>query len=896
MDNSIIVTVISSITPSTLSKQYKMIDGELEKTTMADMSEGFAETKILANLHEFAGLLKSLNHNQALTYGLPLDSPTNLITKQKFHDLIGPKGYLTRTKDHFDWSTHNSGILMLDYDPAKDDKPKSMEELLEILHTVVPELIDAPYVWWCSSSSHIIDEQDNDLTGLKGQRIYIPVIDATDIPRSGKALVELLWSAGFGKYEIGKAGQFLERCPFDASVWQANRLDFASGAYCISPLRQDRGQPIVVDGSPIDSLIVIPEPTDLQKSQASSNRVSAKADKVNESESIKSIYIEEKAIEMTKGSADKALLEQARATIKRALDSSVLAGEFPIVLANGETFTVSEILDNNARFHGVLTRDPIEPDYSNNKVVGKLYLIGGRPYLYSFAHGGKKYNLIRQPRKIELIKGRTHDVVLETLTLLQQLPDVYDFGEALVLISDGQAIPFDEAYFTHWLGGQVQYWHWAKTSQGLLYEVLDDPQPKIVKPLLSMNSKRGLKPLEAVITALTLRRDGSVIDTLGYDAISCIYVDLIEPPLPIPKKPLFEQVSEALDILMYPFKDFAFCTPLDRSIMLCALLTACLRPTLDTAPGFGFDAPVQGSGKSLLAACVGVLATGFAPTVWPHTAARDDEEVRKRIFTALRSGTRCLIWDNVTGVFDSASLASALTSSNFTDRVLGKSEALTVPNRAIFIMTGNNLCLAGDMPRRILICRINAETETPFNRIFDLNPLQYVKEHRQKMARAALIIVRGWLTSKEYNHEGSVVTGSMGGFELWDKFVRQPVIWINQFVAIGRYSDPMEAVINAQANDPERDVLSELLVNLHEIFKGSSFTAKDVIEKCNLNQYPQNSLNEILADIGNGKAQFSPRSIGKTLSVRQDKIVNGLCLSPVTKSNNTNRWKVSVVS
>ena len=51
---------------------------------------------------------------------------------------------MTRTKDHFNWSTLNSGILMLDYDQAKDDKPKSMEELLEILHTVFPELIDAP--------------------------------------------------------------------------------------------------------------------------------------------------------------------------------------------------------------------------------------------------------------------------------------------------------------------------------------------------------------------------------------------------------------------------------------------------------------------------------------------------------------------------------------------------------------------------------------------------------------------------------------------------------------------------------------------------------------------------------------------------------------------------------
>jgi hypothetical protein len=310
------------------------------------------------------------------------------------------------------------------------------------------------------------------------------------------------------------------------------------------------------------------------------------------------------------------------------------------------------------------------------------------------------------------------------------VPEVYDFGGAMVLIDNGKTIQFDEAYLTHWLGGQIQYWHRNENKIG--GQVRDDPPPKVIRALLSMQNKRGLNLLDAVVTAPILRKDGSVIETLGYDAKSRIYIDLNESIHSISNYSSIEQVTEALELLMYPFKDFAFCSPLDRSILLSALLTACLRPVLDTAPGFGFDAPVQGSGKSLLAACVGMLATGSAPTIWPHTSSRDDEEVRKRIFTALRSGERSIIWDNVTGIFDSASLASALTSPNFTDRVLGKSESLTVPNRAIFMMTGNNLCLAGDMPRRILLCRINPETETTFNRSFDLNPLEYVQNHRQK--------------------------------------------------------------------------------------------------------------------------------------------------------------------
>jgi hypothetical protein len=888
--NLLTVTVISSTNPATLSKQYELIDGQLQKTTIADMSAGNAEIKTLANLHEFSELLQSLNHNQALTYGVPQFSPAKIITKSQFIERNEPSGYLTRTKGHFEWPKQSAGILMLDYDPANDDIPKTPEELLTILQTAVPTLVDVPHVRWCSSSSHIINEQEIDLTGLKGQRFYIPVIDATDIPRAGKVLVELLWVAGFGHYEVGNAGQLLERCPVDASVWQPNRLDFASGAACIAPLRQDRGVPVVVDGEPIDTLKIFPEPTEYQKAQALSHRAKAKAAQAEQSALIRYQYIESKAVELTKNSGELDFLDDARATIRRALDNAVLTGEFKVILDNGESFSIGEILDDPARFHGKLTLDPIEPEYLGHKVVGKLYLIGGRPCLHSFAHGGKTYRLIRQPRRIELIKGRTHDAVLETLVLLRQLPDVYDFGGALVSISDGQALPMDEAHLTHWLGGQIQYWHWGKTRQGITYEVLDDPPPKVIKALLSMQNTRGLKPLDAVITAPTLRRDGSVISALGYDAASCIYIDVGRPLALIPIYPSELQVREALCYLMTPFKDFAFCSPLDRSIMLSALLTACLRPILPTAPGFGFDAPVQGSGKSLLAACVGVLATGTVPTVWPHTAGRDDEEVRKRIFTALRQGSRAIVWDNVTGLFDSASLASALTSPQFTDRVLGKSESLTVPNRALFMMTGNNLCLAGDMPRRILNCRINPDTETPFNRSFDLDPLAYVTVNRQRMVVAALTIVRGWLGSSQYLFKNTMVAGRMASFELWDSLVRQPVAWVNACIAVGEYADPMDAVIAAQVNDPEKDALNDLLIALQDEFGDDPFSAKDVVHTGIFGAV--SPIQEALTDICNGKPISSAKSLGRVLKYREDKIVYGKSLNRAASIGNTSRWRI----
>src|SRR5690606_36965804 len=101
---------------------------------------------------------------------------------------------------------------------------------------------------------------------------------------------------------------------------------------------------------------------------------------------------------------------------------------------------------------------------------------------------------------------------------------------------------------------------------------------------------------------------------------------------------------------------------------------------LPTSPAFGLDAATQSSGKTLLAQCVGALAEGRDPDIWPHTKGRDDEETRKRLFTALSSGSRVLVWDNILGQFDSAAIASPLTAPVYKDRVLGKSEAPSVPN------------------------------------------------------------------------------------------------------------------------------------------------------------------------------------------------------------------------
>jgi hypothetical protein len=206
----------------------------------------------------------------------------------------------------------------------------------------------------------------------------------------------------------------------------------------------------------------------------------------------------------------------------------------------------------------------------------------------------------------------------------------------------------------------------------------------VAKPILSLGAGRHLKTLSAVVTVPTLRPDGTVFDTPGYDEATGLLFEATEDVVPVPAAPDRAEVVEALETLLHPFREFPVVAPDDWGVLLAALLTAVVRPALPTAPGFGFDAPVQGSGKTLLANCVGVLASGQAPAVWPHTAGKDDEEVRKRLFAALRQGYRALVWDNVVGTFNSAAMSAALTSSNFTDRILGKSESISSPTRPSF--------------------------------------------------------------------------------------------------------------------------------------------------------------------------------------------------------------------
>lgn len=898
------VTVLTSASPRRITKRMLLAEnGTLTKENPVQMSRGKATVQALDSIGQFAALLPTLTPAQALCFGRPCDTSRtsfDVFSASKLPPDPQP-GQIARTLAHFQWPA-GPGVIMIDYDPPDGAEPLAVGDLLALLDAAMPELAGAPRVAWPSASSCMVNTDTGaELAGVRGIHLYVGVDDARDIERVGGVLFARLWLAGHGYIKISKSGALIPRTLIDAAVWQRNRLAFSAGSDCAAPLEQRRGDPLVQnDGAPwLDTRALVADLTQGEQDAVQRAIEAAKTAVAPQAATVREAFAKELAPEIaaSTGRVDEDGLAAAQAVALRAVKYQQLMGDFPLILDDGTLTTVGAVLDDREKYHGRKTRDPLEPDYDGGRVVGRLYLIGGRPTLHSFAHGGQTFRLLRSPRRVEAVRGKTSDLTERALDLLRQAPDVFDLGDTLAYVEAGRAGVPSLAVLSYRLGIEYQFWGWRKTPQGELYEADCDPPPAMVRALHEMGGARRLKPLDAVITAPSLRPDGSVLCRPGYDRATRLFFDPVGQDIPhVPTDPTANELAAALDRLMHPFAAFPFAGPLDRSVLLAALLTAAVRAAIPTAPGFAFDAPTQGSGKTLLARCVGILASGGEPGIWPHVAGRDAEpETRKRLMAALLSSARAMVWDNVLGLFDSAAIASFLTSPTFTDRVLGQSRDATVPNRAMFVTTGNNLCLAGDLPRRFLTCRIDPQEERPFARWFKLDPAEHCRTHRMALVADALTVMRAWLSSPD-RQQGQRAPGSVASFEQWDALVRQPVAWLARQQP-GVWCDPLDSIAAAADADPDTELLGDLLGALHSEFGTQPSTTADVLRKSTLmaDAHDERALRPVLDAITGGRAT-NARSVGHALKFRAGRIVNGMRLVRGRPVNGSATWRIEIVN
>lgn len=883
----IAVTRIENASEAPLTKSFDLQAGKLHRVTSAKLVHGNAHRIGVACIREFADLLASLKPHQALAYGITDKLDAEIVTDAS---VPNKPGAISRTRKYFSFRPAPA-IMLLDHDPAPDAPPLTAEQLRDSLIEACPELADAPMAAHASASSFIYDGE-RELRGAGGWHLYVVVADGSDIERAGKALYEHCWRADIGDkcpghYQVSKSGQLLDRNLIDASVWQPEHLDFAAGALCLDPVAQRR--PVVQlwnhNAPPFDTRRIA-NLTPEQAETVSKHRAAAREAVNDERTLMRAAYRAGRVAELcTRGLDD----TRAGEIIDQALDHNALLGDFELTTSYGERIKVAEVLANKTKFHATRFADPMEPEYGNDGRIAYANLYGGgRPYIYSHAHGGRRFELYPQPRALKLQRGELPGLADRAIELMRLAGDVYDrpIGNgrySLVYVRKSFVIPADEAWLRDYLGRLVKCERFNKRSK--TWEAADVP-PELVKAILGRTSDRNLQKLEAVIADPVMRLDGSILDAPGYSAHDGLLFVSDEIELPrVPLEPTDEQVTAAFKAIWRAFAEFPFADTASRGVMLAALVTAVMRPIIPTAPAFAFDAPKAGSGKSLLAECICAVC-GLPPPVNPPP--RDDGEAAKTLFSALRNGARVILWDNFTQpVYGNSAICAFLTGSQFSQRVLGHSEIETLPNKAILLLTGNNLRVQGDACRRVLVCRIDAQTEHPESRSFQLAPAQYVRHNRTEIWSAILTLLRSFYFrgAPKQTHD------TVGSFEDWDAFVRQLVVWLGRSGLTNgvQISDPFETARANIDNDLYSDSLRDFMHAWREVFGVGHRSAAQVLSEAQLAATtPTDRLREAIEAVEEDRP-FTAKRFAHWLQKHRDQPVDGLKIvasrDPSTKSH-----------
>jgi bifunctional DNA primase/polymerase-like protein len=349
-----------------------------------------------------------------------------------------------------------------------------------------------------------------------------------------------------------------------------------------------------------------------------------------------------------------------------------------------------------------------------------------------------------------------------------------------------------------------------------------DPPLRHVRVILASERRWPFPHVSGVITAPTLRADGSLLADPGYDAETELYLLPGFQIPPIPERPTRDQALAALGLLTDLLREFSFKRiggehekRLNRSVALSGLLTAQVRGSLPTAPMHLIRAHMAGTGKSHLVDTFAVVATGrICPVI---TALKSVEETEKRLGAIILSGVPMISLDNCTHDIGGEFLCQVAERPVVKVRILGRSETPDCEIHTAVYATGNNVTFKGDMVRRGLVCNLETLDERPELRKFERNVLRQASGNRATYVAAGLTVMRAYVAAG-----APEVCGPFGSYAEWSTMVRSPLIWLGE-------PDPVASVDTTQADDPELAELREWFIlwlaefRLDEPYASASF-------------------------------------------------------------------------
>jgi hypothetical protein len=525
--------------------------------------------------------------------------------------------------------------------------------------------------------------------------------------------------------------------------------------------------------------------------------------------------------------------------------------------AAGDEETENRIADLHSTAERLAVGKNVSAWSALSRLVGKSTVTRVRHWLSDVAPANQDRAPSSLPRIVvsdRALRNITHDAIA-ALQAANDPPLLFRQGPIVVRLrrDAGKRLRIEQA------GEQVLRHHLARAADFVALrgarEVHAAPPLEVVRDILA-TPEPPLSHLEALRASPLLRADLSVVTTPGYDTASGVYY---APPrgfeLPaLREHPSQSDLEAALSLLDEALGGFCYRDAASRANAYALMLTPLLRLVLaDSVPIAVISAPQQGTGKSLLAGVVALIATGTEAAV--ASEAEDEAEWRKLLTSALRQGDELLIIDNLARPMRSAQLAKFVTATIWADRILGRNEMVSLPQRMTLIVTGNNVALGGDLGRRCYLIELDPCASRPWLDRDYPHPdlLSWVATNRAQLLAAAFTVIGAWAAAGR----PSTKVPRLGSFSDWCATLGS----ILAHARIDGFLVNLEAVY--ETLDAEAEQWESLLAALWEIERERSFTASELAAALG----PGGALHQVAPEALQGAIQGPPAGLAVRISV-----------------------------
>jgi hypothetical protein len=329
----------------------------------------------------------------------------------------------------------------------------------------------------------------------------------------------------------------------------------------------------------------------------------------------------------------------------------------------------------------------------------------------------------------------------------------------------------------------------------------------------------------------------------------------------IPENATRDDAVSAARFILDILSDFPFQDDASRDNAMGLLLSIIVKEIVGLVPIALIDAPTKGTGKTRLAQLASIVATGRETPLSPEV--RDEEELRKQITSLLIADRQVVIIDNIERALRSSQLAAVLTTLEWSDRILGKSEVLHLHSRAIWIATGNNIRLGGDIARRAYWIRLDSNLPRPWLR----DPGEFKRElpawaasHRTEIVGALLTMALAWFRDGKPVWAGQ----PLGSYEAWSRTVGG----ILEYCGMTGFLSNLENLYE-QTDDEPAQWQAFFHAVLEAFGKDAPFSTKMLTERIMNNDSVKSALPERLGDAGD---KGFPTRLGIALRKRRDQV------------------------